>query len=163
MSSRSFSPRGEKESPASDSSPAGDSSPTGDLQATGRTGESMEKGLPPLDPSLGLGFPASSLRSKSTREEDELWPEDGAAISTDNGADEVAVFVGSSRRRYLVNSKHLNHPLLSALIDRSMHGEIRIKCEVVLFDHLLWMLENAELDAADDAATLEELAELYAC
>ncbi|KAJ8484483.1 hypothetical protein OPV22_016968 [Ensete ventricosum] len=112
---------------------------------------------------LGRTSSYSSLRSKSTREEDELWPEDGAAISTDNGADEVAVFVGSSRRRYLVNSKHLNHPLLSALIDRSMHGEIRIKCEVVLFDHLLWMLENAELDAADDAATLEELAELYAC
>ncbi|XP_065012897.1 auxin-responsive protein SAUR76-like [Musa acuminata AAA Group] len=111
---------------------------------------------------LGRSSSYSSLRSKSTRE-DELWPEDGAAISADNGADEVAVFVGRSRRRYLVNSKHLNHPLLSALIDRSKLGEIRIKCEVVLFDHLLWMLENAELDVADDAATLEELAELYAC
>nr|GMC69964.1 auxin-responsive protein SAUR71 [Ipomoea batatas]GME02839.1 auxin-responsive protein SAUR71 [Ipomoea batatas] len=42
----------------------------------------------------------------------------------------------------------------------------QLKCEVVLFDHLLWMLENA-YDEDDDgslfssAESLEELADLY--
>jgi hypothetical protein len=34
-----------------------------------------------------------------------------------------------------------------------------VKCEVVFFDHLLWMLENADPNASFDS--LEELADLY--
>lgn len=60
-----------------------------------------------------------------------------------------------------MEKRHLDHPLLSTLIDRSSIDEVHVRCEVVLFDHLLWMLENAAADVAGD--TLEELAELYTC
>lgn len=74
------------------------------------------------------------------------------------------VFVGQTRRPYAISSKYLNHPLLNAVIEKesrsSRNGEVWVKCEVVLFDHLLWMLEDVESEVATD--TLEELAEFYA-
>ncbi|KAG6530584.1 auxin-responsive protein SAUR78-like [Zingiber officinale] len=100
----------------------------------------------------------SSLRSKSMREEDqdlEPWEDNDEAATT------ITIFVGQSRRRYSVEKRHLDHPLLSTLIDRSSVDEVQVRCEVVLFDHLLWMLENAAADVEGD--TLEELAELYTC
>ncbi|KAH7661146.1 Small auxin-up RNA protein [Dioscorea alata] len=107
-----------------------------------------------LSKQLGRSSSYSSLRSKSNREEgDELWRH----IST---GDDAVVLVGSSRRRYMISSKYLNHPLFNALIEKSsMSGDntFAVKCEVVLFDHLLWMLDNADIDCG----SLEELAELY--
>lgn len=72
------------------------------------------------------------------------------------------IFVGSTRKRYVISSKHLNHPLLNALINKSKQKDenvLVVNCEVVLFDHLLWMLENADPKLSSDS--LEELAELY--
>ncbi|KAK1279371.1 hypothetical protein QJS04_geneDACA022387 [Acorus gramineus] len=106
---------------------------------------------------LGRSSSYSSLRSKSTREEEEEEEEDRG---------NTVVYVGSSRRRYVISSKHLDHPLFSALIDRSMGngGVISVRCEVVLFDHLLWMLENTDLEQdSGDGRSIEELAGLYAC
>ena len=107
---------------------------------------------------IGRSSSYSSLRSKSAREQDWVVPEKG---------DEVAVvFVGSSRRRYTISAKHLNHPLINALIDRSRNDndeKISVKCEVVLFDHLLWMLQNADPDEVAADGALEELTQLYAC
>ncbi|XP_039033757.1 auxin-responsive protein SAUR78-like [Hibiscus syriacus] len=71
-----------------------------------------------------------------------------------------AVYVGKSRRRYLVRSEIIRHPLFQELIGRSGGGEdgdVVLSCEVVLFEHLLWMLEN---DGAQLGA-MEELAEFY--
>ncbi|KAM7499095.1 hypothetical protein LguiA_023509 [Lonicera macranthoides] len=99
-----------------------------------------------LSRQLGRSSSYSSLRSKST--------------STDEPRE--TIFVGKSRRRYVISSKYLNHPLLSALIDKSKQstgGEISIMCEVVLFDHLLWMLENGDPNLNCDS--FEELADLY--
>ncbi|XP_021294819.1 uncharacterized protein LOC110424550 [Herrania umbratica] len=78
-----------------------------------------------------------------------------------------AVYVGKSRRRYLVGSEIICHPLLQELIDRSSGGdandddagEVVVSCEVVLFEHLLWMLEN---DGAQ-LGSMEELVEFYTC
>lgn len=74
------------------------------------------------------------------------------------------IYVGSSRRRYVINSKYLTHPLLNALIEKSKQNpeddNISIKCEVVLFDHLLWMLENGDPSVLG-SESLEELADLY--
>ncbi|XAR49856.1 hypothetical protein NMG60_11004016 [Bertholletia excelsa] len=70
------------------------------------------------------------------------------------------VYVGRSRRRYLVSSEVIEHPLFRVLVRKSDgSGEISVACEVVLFDHLLWMLQNGEsgLDAMD------ELVEFYSC
>ncbi|XP_039061559.1 auxin-responsive protein SAUR78-like [Hibiscus syriacus] len=86
-------------------------------------------------------------------------------------SDHHAVYVGKSRRRYLVRSEIICHPLFQELIDRSGGNgggagsgdddddEVMVSCEVVLFDHLLWMLEN---DGAQ-LGSMEELVEFYTC
>ncbi|ERN14758.1 hypothetical protein AMTRI_Chr02g255110 [Amborella trichopoda] len=104
---------------------------------------------------LGRSSSYSSLRSKSVRNE--------ISEETTDSEDREAVLVGNSRRRYMIRSKHLSHPLLNALIERSKSnvGDISIPCEVVIFDHLLWMLENA--DPSLNSESMEELVELYSC
>lgn len=116
-----------------------------------------------LSKQLGRSSSYSSLRSESCRERDWSGPADG-------DVEAAVVFVGSSRRRYTIRSKHLSHPLINALIDRSKsssdgggEGKISVKCEVVLFDHLLWMLENADPDEVVADGALEELTQLYVC
>jgi hypothetical protein len=71
------------------------------------------------------------------------------------------VYVGKSRRRYLVSSDVVDHPLFRELVERSGHSDdtINVACEVVLFEHLLWMLENAD----PQPESLDELVEFYAC
>ncbi|XP_057732874.1 auxin-responsive protein SAUR78 [Arachis stenosperma] len=78
------------------------------------------------------------------------------------------VYVGRSRRRYLVNSEIIDHPVFQELVDRSnsnnnsnggCHGGIVVSCEVVLFEHLLWMLESAETQLG----SMDELVEFYTC
>ncbi|XP_043701918.1 auxin-responsive protein SAUR77 [Telopea speciosissima] len=109
-----------------------------------------------LSRQLGRSSSYSSLRSKSTREELHV-------VDTTEEEQREIVFVGRSRKRYMISTKHLNHPLINALIEKSKEkpggGGISVKCEVVLFDHLLWMLENADPNITSDS--LEELAELY--
>lgn len=113
----------------------------------------------------------SSLRSMSTRDAAAAVV-DGAATDADDtsvrggGGGAVAVLVGSSRRRYVISAEHLSHPLIAALIDdgRRKDQPIAVNCEVVLFDHLLWMLDNAvDLHDEGDDDAMRELAQLYAC
>ncbi|CAN6348425.1 unnamed protein product [Urochloa humidicola] len=114
--------------------------------------------------------PYSNLRSMSTR--------DAAGVDDDDDATAVSggavVFVGSSRRRYVISAEHLNHPLIAALIDEGRRKDdddepvaaaVVVNCEVVLFDHLLWMLDNNADDdlRGGDGAAMRELAQLYAC
>ncbi|XWS10748.1 hypothetical protein CRYUN_Cryun38cG0024400 [Craigia yunnanensis] len=113
-----------------------------------------------LSRQLGRSSSYSSLRSKSVREDHHLWDQMGG---DDHQRCEI-IYVGSTRKRYVISSKYLNHPLLNALIERSKqkHGggeDILVKCEVVLFDHLLWMLENSDPNLI--LGSLEELADLY--
>ncbi|CAJ1949894.1 unnamed protein product [Sphenostylis stenocarpa] len=75
------------------------------------------------------------------------------------------ILAGSTRKQYVIKSKYLNNPLLKALINKSNQegsdeSVLIVNCEVVLFDHLLWMLENADPTFGSDS--LEELTELYA-
>ncbi|CAI0555616.1 unnamed protein product [Linum tenue] len=71
------------------------------------------------------------------------------------------VFVGSTRKRYVIGSKYLSHPVVNALTDKSAGNRTAVvKCEVVLFDHLLWMLENGDPSSLS-LDSLEELADLY--
>ncbi|KAH7519343.1 auxin-responsive protein SAUR76 [Ziziphus jujuba] len=72
------------------------------------------------------------------------------------------VYVGKSRRRYLVGSDVIDHPLFRELVERSGDSSddtINVACEVVLFEHLLWMLENAD----PQPESLDELVDFYAC
>ncbi|KAJ7948102.1 Auxin responsive SAUR protein [Quillaja saponaria] len=121
-----------------------------------------------LSRQLGRSSSYSSLRSKSTKED--LWG--GKEMKQEDHHHDQQhsqiIFVGSTRKRYVISSKYLKHPLLNALIDKSKpKGEVGdfdenalvVKCEVVLFDHLLWMLENTDPNLSSES--LEELAELY--
>ncbi|XP_051114157.1 auxin-responsive protein SAUR78-like [Andrographis paniculata] len=106
----------------------------------------------------------------------------GGGVAVNNVSDEDesfvaakdlhAVYVGKSRRRYLITSDVLENPLLRELVERRRNdGEaeeeeaaaaeeaITVGCEVVLFEHLLWMLENAD----PMPESLDELAEFYSC
>jgi hypothetical protein len=88
-----------------------------------------------------------------------------------HGADEVPkglhpVYVGKSRRRYLIAEELVGHPLFQNLVDRTggngengTGGCTVVGCEVVLFEHLLWMIENAD----PQPESLHELVEYYAC
>ncbi|CAF2083698.1 hypothetical protein HID58_021747 [Brassica napus] len=82
------------------------------------------------------------------------------------------VYVGKSRRPYMLSSHVIDHPLFQELLDRSSrfmeerHKTILVACEVVLFEHLLWMLNNSCSDHNDDdddceGGSVEELAEFY--
>ncbi|GAB2291577.1 hypothetical protein Dimus_025831 [Dionaea muscipula] len=76
------------------------------------------------------------------------------------------VYVGKSRRRYLISSEVIHHPLFRELAERSSSSKtddssddaITVGCEVVLFEHLLWMLDNAD----PQPESLHELVEFYA-
>ncbi|MED6132726.1 hypothetical protein PIB30_021552 [Stylosanthes scabra] len=113
---------------------------------------------------LGRSSSYSSLRSKSAKED--LWAGNGMQEHDENFE---TIFVGSTRKRYVISSKYLNHPLMNALInksnqkgkgsDDSSENVLVVNCEIVLFDHLLWMLEKA--DPMLTADSLEELADLY--
>ncbi|KAH9294344.1 hypothetical protein KI387_040452, partial [Taxus chinensis] len=76
----------------------------------------------------------------------------------------IVLYVGKSRRRYLMSAQYLNHPLLRVLA-RRCEGDneegFTVACEVVMFEHLVWMLDNAEPDAIH-TDSLEELAQFYA-
>ncbi|XVE70762.1 hypothetical protein DITRI_Ditri10aG0097100 [Diplodiscus trichospermus] len=83
-------------------------------------------------------------------------------IDEESPANLHPVYVGKSRRRYLISSDIIDNPLFRELAERSGENNdatINVSCEVVLFEHLLWMLENA--DPQPDS--LEELVEFYAC
>ncbi|KAH0457599.1 hypothetical protein IEQ34_012914 [Dendrobium chrysotoxum] len=115
-----------------------------------------------LSATLGRSSSYTSLRSKSTKSQD-FWRET-EEVSGDQGGGETIVFVGSSRRRYIIRAKYLGHPVIKALIDRSSQSSkdtIFVNCEVVLFDHLLWMLENGDHETVGGTSP-EELAALYA-
>lgn len=120
-----------------------------------------------LSTKLGRSSSYGSLRSKSERLEEDVY----SGVKEEDLVEKETIFVGSLRRRYLIKAKLLDHPLVSALIERSKESiqtghaggdgdSICVKCEIVIFDHLLWMLENDVLDITTDS--LEELAELYA-
>nr|AMQ09558.1 small auxin up regulated protein [Boehmeria nivea] len=125
----------------------------------------------------------SNLRSKSTRED--FWV--GDHHDQEDHKSSTIIFVGSAKKRYVVSTKYLSHPLFEALLDKSSNANSRkvgdhdrnhdhhardrgddhdrvlvMKCEVVLFDHLLWMLENADpTSLGNNSESLEELAALY--
>ncbi|CAN0901992.1 Auxin-responsive protein SAUR77 [Linum grandiflorum] len=119
-----------------------------------------------LSKQLGRSSSYSSLRS-SKNDHHQLWRSQSSILDDDRRI----VFVGSTRKRYVISSKCLSHPVVNALIDKSSISQddggdsdrtAVVKCEVVLFDHLLWMLDNAEITDGDlSIESLQELADLY--
>nr|XP_043630877.1 auxin-responsive protein SAUR76-like [Erigeron canadensis] len=111
----------------------------------------------------------TSLRSKSTNDRQKesasisggiMWNTSTVVVYACGEEPQETVYVGSTRKRYVINAKHLSHPLVNALVEKSSDGVSAINCEVVLFDHLLWMLENSDLNLTS-TDSLDELADLY--
>ncbi|XP_050379214.1 auxin-responsive protein SAUR78-like [Argentina anserina] len=104
-------------------------------------------------------FSKSSRHSISSiaSADDDSYSSSNAVVSS---RDLHAVYVGKSRRRYLVGPDVVHHPLFKELAQRSSNDNtINVACEVVLFEHLLWMLENAD----PQPESMDELVEFYAC
>ncbi|KAI3496656.1 hypothetical protein L1887_39027 [Cichorium endivia] len=115
----------------------------------------------------------TTLRSKSTTDHHRpaesggiMWNTSTVSVYAGGEEPRATVFVGSTRKRYVIGSKYLSHPLIIALTQKSTSVDVDgdnavsvINCEVVLFDHLLWMLENSDLNVTSDS--LDELADLY--
>ncbi|CAL0325484.1 unnamed protein product [Lupinus luteus] len=87
-------------------------------------------------------------------------------VSTVPISDLHPVYVGKSRRLYRLTSDVVDHPLFRELVERSRdqqqqqdHDNINVACEVVLFEHLLWMLHNAD----PQPESLDQLVDFYAC
>lgn len=87
--------------------------------------------------------------------------EESSSFDQLSGRELFPVYVGKSRRRYLISSEVADHPVFRELMERSGDDDdtIIVGCEVVLFEHLLWMLENAD----PQPESLDELVEFYAC
>jgi hypothetical protein len=109
---------------------------------------------------------SSSRISRDEGDSEAVAGGSGARAASFHGADEVPkglhpVYVGKSRRRYLVAEELVGQPLFQTLVDRSAAGAAGstvVGCEVVLFEHMLWMLENAD----PKPESLDELVEYYA-
>ncbi|RWR79452.1 auxin-responsive protein SAUR50 [Cinnamomum micranthum f. kanehirae] len=108
---------------------------------------------------------SSSLKSmfrklKSSSFNSNLSASSSSSRSSDDDSLQT-VYVGKSRRRYLISSQLVDHPLFRGLADKSSSGDgLTVGCEVVLFEHLLWMLENADPQQPD---SLQDLVEFYSC
>ncbi|KAJ7284268.1 hypothetical protein O6H91_06G079400 [Diphasiastrum complanatum] len=79
----------------------------------------------------------------------------------------LAVYVGQERRRFVIETHYLNHSLFKLLLDRSAReygfdqkGGLRIPCEVLLFEHLMWMLDYDD-PCARWLENLDELLNFY--
>ncbi|MED6185742.1 hypothetical protein PIB30_060042 [Stylosanthes scabra] len=99
--------------------------------------------------------------------------------SSVSGPDFRAVYVGKTWRRYWVSPDVVEHPLFRELVDRSRESyddnnlavveedTVHVACEVVLFEHLIWMLENADPqpDSLDELAIAALMAStiIYFC
>ncbi|CAL9176908.1 unnamed protein product [Musa hybrid cultivar] len=107
---------------------------------------------------------AGSSGSSSRSQDDDAWH--SASFHGDEAPPGLrALYVGKSRRRYLISSHLVDHPLLRELVERTggtgggADAGTVVGCEVVLFDHLLWMLENAD----PQPESLDELVDFYSC
>ncbi|XP_022964292.1 uncharacterized protein LOC111464349 [Cucurbita moschata] len=90
------------------------------------------------------------------------WPSIAKLGRSSSSVSVATVYVGKSRRPYFVRLDVIAHPLFQELVDKSSPdegGAVVISCEVVMFEHLLWMLENS----AAQLSSTEELVEFYTC
>ncbi|XP_031493258.1 auxin-induced protein 6B-like [Nymphaea colorata] len=78
----------------------------------------------------------------------------------------LAVYVGEGMRRFVIPLSYLNHSIFRALLKKaeeefgfSTNGGIRLPCQPLLFEHILWLLENK--DPIVQNLQLEEILELY--
>ncbi|KAM0070618.1 putative small auxin-up RNA [Helianthus debilis subsp. tardiflorus] len=120
----------------------------------------LTKCMPLSRQSLRTTSSASSYTTLTSKSTSSTTTDDNNASAVAGEEYQKTIFVGSNRKPYLIDPKYLTHPLLNAIIQKSgSDDDDVINCEVVLFDHLLWMLQNSDLDLASDS--VDELSDLY--
>ncbi|KAL2623012.1 hypothetical protein R1flu_003217 [Riccia fluitans] len=79
----------------------------------------------------------------------------------------LPVYVGSERKRFVISTKYLSHPLFKALLKRSEEefgfnhqGGLAIACDPQMFEHLLWVI-GSDNPAVRDDQKLDDLLDLY--
>lgn len=89
-----------------------------------------------------------------------------SAIPRDIPEGYFAVYVGDESKRYVIPLNYLDHQAFQALLSRaeeefgySSSGAIRIPCDTVFFDHLLWLLNRH--DPSVQSLEMEELLKFY--
>ncbi|KAG6473281.1 auxin-responsive protein SAUR78-like [Zingiber officinale] len=106
---------------------------------------------------------SASARASSRSQDGEGWLHSASLHGDEVPPGLHPVYVGKSHRRYLVRDDLVFHPLFRVLVERCSDGAdaetVVVGCEVVMFEHLLWMLENAE----PQPESLDELVEFYSC
>jgi len=92
--------------------------------------------------------------------------------SDDSAPDDVpegylVVYVGEERCRFVIKAKYLSYPVFKALLNKSAEeygyehkGGLEIACEVVFFEHLLYLIETN--DPSLSSMEIDELAGYYA-
>ncbi|BBN14691.1 SAUR family protein [Marchantia polymorpha subsp. ruderalis] len=90
-----------------------------------------------------------------------------STISEDVPEGCLALYVGRERRKFIIGAHYLEHNLFHGLLERSaaefesdQNGGILIACEIVLFEHLLWLIGTD--DPSSRHLQVDELLDFYA-
>lgn len=80
----------------------------------------------------------------------------------------MAVYVGKDKKRFVISTNYLSHPLFKSLLKKSeeefgfvYEGGLVIACEPVLFEHLLWIIGNDDPASQTTETELDALMEFY--
>ncbi|EFJ08996.1 hypothetical protein SELMODRAFT_170108 [Selaginella moellendorffii] len=134
------------------------------LKRSGRSYASLESASP-------LSTCASDLEEFDHKQQPQRASKIIAKEEARAPEDAFVVYVGKEARRYVVEARHLKHPLFKSFVQKSAASNleeeeeedalVRISCEVVMFEHLLWTLENYD-PAELHGEALNELLDMYA-
>ncbi|GLJ53504.1 hypothetical protein SUGI_1141560 [Cryptomeria japonica] len=76
----------------------------------------------------------------------------------------LPVYVGKDLTRFVINARFLNHPIFAELLQKSAQeygyeqkGGLKIPCDVVLFEHIIFLLNND--DPAVQNLSLRDMSE----
>ncbi|KAI5056974.1 hypothetical protein GOP47_0028792 [Adiantum capillus-veneris] len=148
------------------------------LQWRRQAANNIDRTLQVMSPRAGrkLRRGSSSCGRSSTSSSSSITSCEGNSGSVEAHHDQLppvgflAIYVGRERRRFEIRTEHINHPLLRGLLERTeeefglnQQGGLSIPaCEVVLFEHLLWMVENEDMGHLfEDPSELQELLDFY--
>ncbi|CAI0419272.1 unnamed protein product [Linum tenue] len=108
----------------------------------------------------------SAIKKWPSFSADEQQHDESAAAAAESDEPQQilhSVYVGNSRRRYLLTTEVMCHPMFQELMQRSGgvdgDGQIIVRSEVVLFEHLLWMIN----EQVNGFGSMEELVDFYCC
>ncbi|KAH9329421.1 hypothetical protein KI387_001529, partial [Taxus chinensis] len=75
----------------------------------------------------------------------------------------IAVYVGAERKRFVIKTEHINHPLFRMLLDEAEKeygfqnlGPLTLPCEVSVFRRILWALNGHAHSCPSLLSCLEE-------